>query len=188
MDDVSEFIKVAIRYPLLTQEQEIQLGRRIQAWLKNPDPTAAQIKSGQRAREHFVCCNLRLVIAVAKKYQRRIAGGHLAFADILQEGVVGLQRAAEKYDPESGYKMSTYAYWWIRQAISRAIETKSNMIRISADSKRKLHRFREAATQGGTTQEILMRAGLRDKDLHFVEQAQQCIIVHCTDDISMLDI
>lgn len=188
MDGVSEFIKIAVRYPLLTQQQEIQLGRRIQAWLKNPEPTAAQIRSGQRAREHFICCNLRLVIAVAKKYQRRISGGDFTFADLLQEGVIGLQRATEKYDPECGYKMSTYAYWWIRQAITRAIETRSSMIRISADSRRKLQKFREAAIQGGTTQEILARAGLRDKDMHFIEQAQQCIIVHCTDDASMLDI
>ena len=181
MDDVSQFIKIAVRYPLLTQQQEIQLGRRIQAWLKSPDPTAAQIKSGQRARDQFVCCNLRLVVSVAKKYQRRISGGDFTFADLLQEGVIGLQRATEKYDPECGYKMSTYAYWWIRQAITRAIETRSSMIK-------KLHKFREAAIQGGTTQEILARAGLRDKDMHFIEQAQQCIVVHCTDDANMLDI
>ena len=117
MSNIKNFIDMASRYPLLTQEQEIELGRRIQKWLTTENPSPGMIRSGRRARDQFVCCNLRLVIAVAKRYHRRIRDTSLSFSDLLQEGTIGLQRAAEKYDPESGYKMSTYAYWWIRQAI-----------------------------------------------------------------------
>lgn len=185
MSDIKDFIDMAARYPLLTQEQEIELGRRIQLWLKHPDPPRGVIRSGQRAREQFVCCNLRLVVAVAKKYQRRIAGTCLTFADLLQEGTIGLQRAAEKYDPECGYKMSTYAYWWIRQAITRTIDMKSGVIHISSGAKRKLQKFRDAAEAGGTMEQILDRAGLTQRDLKIVEQASICYKVTCLDGLDL---
>jgi RNA polymerase sigma factor (sigma-70 family) len=174
MSDVKEFVEMATRYPLLTQEQEIELGRRIQKWLQHPDPPPQLRRSGLRAREQFVCCNLRLVIAVAKKYQRRVAGSCITFSDLLQEGTIGLQRAAEKYDPESGYKMSTYAYWWIRQAITRSIDMKAGIIHISCGTKRKLQKFRDAAAEGGTMDEILERAGLVKRDMKLIEQANLC--------------
>jgi RNA polymerase sigma factor (sigma-70 family) len=174
MSDVKEFIEMASRYPLLTQGQEIELGRRIQRWIKNPDSPPGVRRSGLRAREQFVCCNLRLVVAVAKKYQRRIEGTCITFSDLLQEGTIGLQRAAEKYDPECGYKMSTYAYWWIRQAISRSIDMKAGTIHISSGAKRKLQRFRDAAQEGGSVDEILERAGLVKRDMKLIEQASMC--------------
>ena len=174
MSDVKEFIDMAARYPLLTQQQEIELGRRIQRWLRDPDPSPGLIRSGRRARDQFVCCNLRLVVSVAKKYQRRIAGTCITFADLLQEGTIGLQRAAEKYDPECGYKMSTYAYWWIRQAMTRSIDMKSGLIHISSGAKRKLQKFRDAALEGGTVEEILDRADLVKRDLKTIEQANMC--------------
>lgn len=188
MTDVHEFIDMAARFPLLTQQQEIQLGRRIQAWLKDPNPPPSVVRSGKRARDQFVCCNLRLVIAIAKKYQRRITGTGLTFADLLQEGTIGLQRAAEKYDPESGYKMSTYAYWWIRQAITRSIDIKSSIIRISTGAKRKTQKFREAAALGGSIDEILNRAGLQFRDLKTIEQVEMCYQVGNIDafDLNML--
>lgn len=185
MSDVKEFIDMAARYPLLTQTQEIELGRRIQKWLKHPDPPAGLVRSGRRAREQFVCCNLRLVVAVAKKYLRRISGTSITFADLLQEGTIGLQRAAEKYDPECGYKMSTYAYWWIRQSITRSIDMKTGMIRISSGAKRKLQKFRDAAAEGGTMDEILERAGLSQRDLKIVEQASICYRVTCLDGLDL---
>lgn len=185
MSDVKEFIDMAARYPLLTQQQEIELGRRIQLWLKNPDPSPGLVRSGRRARDQFVCCNLRLVVAVAKKYLRRISGTSITFADLLQEGTIGLQRAAEKYDPECGYKMSTYAYWWIRQSITRSIDMKTGMIRISSGAKRKLQKFREAAADGGTMDEILDRAGLTQRDLKIVEQAGMCYKVTCLDALDL---
>jgi RNA polymerase sigma factor (sigma-70 family) len=174
MPDVKQFMEMAGRYPLLNQQQEIELGRRIQRWVQHPDPSPGLIRSGKRARDQFVCCNLRLVIAVAKKYRHRVAGTCITFADLLQEGSIGLQRATEKYDPECGYKMSTYAYWWIRQAITRSIEMKSGIIRISANTKRKLQKFKEAAEAGGTIDEILKRAGLAKRDLKLIEQANLC--------------
>lgn len=174
MSDVKQFMEMAGRYPLLNQQQEIELGRRIQKWQQHPDPSPGLIRSGKRARDQFVCCNLRLVIAVAKKYRHRVAGTCITFADLLQEGSIGLQRATEKYDPECGYKMSTYAYWWIRQAITRSIEMKTGIIRISANTKRKLQKFKEAAEAGGTVNEILERAGLAKRDLKLIEQANLC--------------
>lgn len=185
MSDVKEFIDMAARYPLLTQQQEIELGRRIQKWLKDPDPSPGLARSGKRARDQFVCCNLRLVVAVAKKYTRRISGTSITFADLLQEGVIGLQRAAEKYDPECGYKMSTYAYWWIRQSITRSIDMKTGMIRISSGAKRKLQRFRDSAAEGGTLEEILERADLSERDLKTIEQASMCYKVTCLDALDL---
>lgn len=185
MSDVKEFIDMAARYPLLTQQQEIELGRRIQKWLRDPDPSPGLIRSGKRARDQFVCCNLRLVVAVAKKYIRRVAGTSITFADLLQEGVIGLQRAAEKYDPECGYKMSTYAYWWIRQSITRSIDMKTGMIRISSGAKRKLQRFRDSAAEGGTLEEILERADLSERDLKTIEQASMCYKVTCLDALDL---
>jgi len=185
MSDVKEFIDMAARYPLLTQQQEIELGRRIQLWLKHPDPPQGLVRSGRRARDQFVCCNLRLVVAVAKKYLRRISGTSITFADLLQEGTIGLQRAAEKYDPECGYKMSTYAYWWIRQSITRSIDMKTGMIRISSGAKRKLQKFRESAAEGGTMEQILDRAGLTQRDLKIVEQASICYKVTCLDGLDL---
>jgi RNA polymerase sigma factor (sigma-70 family) len=174
MSDISDLIATAARYPLLTQNQEIELGRRIQAWLQHPDPSPSVIRSGRRARDKFVCSNLRLVISIAKKYTYAIRGTTLTFQDLIQEGTLGLQRAAEKYDPECGYKMSTYAYWWIRQAITRCIDTKSFMIHIPHGARKKLQAYAEAAEAGGTKLEILERANLQRRDIRTVQQAAMC--------------
>lgn len=174
MSDADAFFEMAGRYPLLSQKQEIELGRRIQRWLQDPDPSPSIIRDGRRAREKFVNCNLRLVIAVAKKYQNRLHKSSMTFGDILQEGVIGLQRATEKYDPECGYKMSTYAYWWIKQRINRALHKQGGLIDISYTAKLKHHRFVEAARLGGTIDEILERAGLVKRDLKLIEAVAMC--------------
>ena len=174
MTDIGDFIATATRYPLLTQNQEIELGRRIQAWLQHPDPPPSIIRSGRRARDQFVCSNLRLVISVAKKYTFAIKGTPLTFQDLIQEGTLGLQRAAEKYDPECGYKMSTYAYWWIRQAITGCIDTKSLMIHIPNGARKKLQAYMQAAEEGGSKEEILERACLQRRDIRTVQQAAMC--------------
>ena len=174
MNDADAFFELAGRYPLLSQKQEIELGRRIQRWLQHPDPSPSIIRDGRRAREKFVSCNLRLVIAVAKKYQNRLHKSTMTFGDILQEGVIGLQRAAEKYDPECGYKMSTYAYWWIKQRINRALHRQAGLIDVSYTAKLKHHRFVEAARLGGTIDEILERAGLVKRDLKLIEAVAMC--------------
>lgn len=126
--------------PLLTAAEEIEMGRRIQVMqgLKQKPETeltkkeAAQIKRGQRALNRMISGNLRMVAGIARKYTGIV--GHLTTDDIIQEGNVGLCRAAEKYDPSRGYKFSTYAYWWIRQAINRAISDKERVVRIPCNA------------------------------------------------------
>ena len=154
-----QFLAISGRYALLSKDQEIELGRRIQRWLTHEKPVPKNIeRSGRRARETFVLSNLRLVTKVAKSYTRRLAGTGLTFEDLLQEGILGLQRAAEKYDPECGYAYSTYATWWVRQALSRAIEMKGGTIHISAEARRKLRRY-EQAKEEGMSHEDAMESG-----------------------------
>lgn len=139
--------------PLLSAEQEINLGCQIQrmkclesaqeeltqhigakpslqAWAKHVQLDVAtlqqQLLEGQRARQAMVKANLRLVVMIAKKYQDR----NLELLDLIQEGTLGLQRAVEKYDPQRGFRFSTYAYWWIRQGITRAIAVQGRTIRL----------------------------------------------------------
>ena len=142
------------RVPLLSHQQEITLGRQVQE-LMDLEALEAELKSesgeevvsreelakkaglsgvqlkrklqaGRRAKERMVAANLRLVVSVAKKYTKR----NMELLDLIQEGTIGLVRGVEKFDPTRGYKFSTYAYWWIRQGITRAIAEKSRTIRL----------------------------------------------------------
>ena len=117
------------------------------AWAEHSGLSVAEIKQalhqGRRARDRMIQANLRLVVAVAKKYQQR----GMELLDLVQEGTLGLERAVEKYDPTRGFRFSTYAYWWIRQGITRAIATQSRTIRLPVHVTEKLNRIKKAQRQ-----------------------------------------
>ena len=170
IDLVRSYLRDIGRVPLLTHEQEITLGRQVQelnsleqlqsdldinsvedssleALAKAAGLTVAQVKkklrSGQRAKERMVAANLRLVVSVAKKYTKR----NMELLDLIQEGTIGLVRGVEKFDPARGYKFSTYAYWWIRQGITRAIAEKSRTIRLPIHITEMLNKLKKGQRQ-----------------------------------------
>ncbi|MEN3340731.1 MAG: polymerase primary sigma factor [Actinomycetota bacterium] len=112
-DSLQLFLNEAGRYPLLTASEEVELAKRVE-------------RGDKRAKDVMINSNLRLVVSIAKKYQ----GHGLSLLDLIQEGIIGLIRAVEKFDWRRGYKFSTYATWWIRQAVQRGVANKSRTIRI----------------------------------------------------------
>jgi len=144
-DSAGEWMNAAGRYPLLTPAEELHLGAMVQTWQQwpgCPDQAPAPVqRRGRRARDRMTTANLRLVVAVARKYQRYGAMRAVEFDDLLQAGAIGLQRGIEKFDPAKGYKLSTYAYWWIRQALPREI-WRGGAIKIPQGVGEKLQRLR----------------------------------------------
>ncbi|MEJ7718905.1 MAG: sigma-70 family RNA polymerase sigma factor [Thermoleophilaceae bacterium] len=126
-DGLAMFLRRIGRVPLLTAEQEVQLSRRIE-------------RGDLEAKRVMIESNLRLVVSIAKKYR----GLGMPFLDLIQEGTIGLVRAAEKFDHRKGFKFSTYSTWWIRQAISRALADKSRTVRIPVHVGEQLNRLRRA--------------------------------------------
>ena len=117
------------RIPLLTPAEEIMLRIAVQRG-QLPEATQRQKRAGKRAKDRMIKANLRLVLNVSRQYMHR-QKGQLESGDLIQEGCIGLTRAVEKSDLELGYKISTYVYWWIRQAISRAIDQTALTISVS---------------------------------------------------------
>ena len=135
-DSVGWYLEGIGKFDLLTEEEELTLGRQIQAYLAirdrgegplTPEETKT-LRRGERAFKRFYEANLRLVVHIARKYNGRQFS--MPLMDLIQEGNIGLARAIEKFDPARGYKFSTYAYWWVRQGITRGIQQQGRMIRL----------------------------------------------------------
>jgi RNA polymerase sigma factor (sigma-70 family) len=134
----SDFLNEIGRFPLLTVDQEVLLGRQVQRLQQLREKEAGgekltkkelrEVRLGERAKQQMVNCNLRMVVSIAKKYLKRV--NHLTMLDLIQEGTIGLMRGVEKFDPARGYKFSTYAYWWIRQGMNRAVNQQDATIRM----------------------------------------------------------
>jgi RNA polymerase primary sigma factor len=164
-DALQLFLNEAGRWPLLTKEEEVELAKLIE-------------RGDEEAKERMINSNLRLVVSIAKRYQ----GHGLSLLDLIQEGIIGLIRAVEKFDWRRGFKFSTYATWWIRQAVQRGVANKSRTIRLPvhiADREQKMARAeRVLAPQLGrqpTEEEIAKHAKLPLKQVREVRQAARAI-------------
>ena len=139
-DGLGQYLQNIGRVPLLTTDEEIILGRAVKEWMEHPSPPLEIEQRGRRAKRKLMAANLRLVVHVSKKYLNR----GLEIDDLIQEGSIGLDRAVEKFDFTKGYKFSTYAYWWIRQALTRAISEKSRLIRMPIHNWEKFNKLKTA--------------------------------------------
>jgi RNA polymerase primary sigma factor len=164
-DALQLFLNEAGRWPLLTKDEEIELAKRIE-------------RGDREAKERMINSNLRLVVSIAKRYQ----GHGLSLLDLIQEGIIGLIRAVEKFDWRRGFKFSTYATWWIRQAVQRGVANKSRTIRIPvhiADREQRIARAeRTLAPKLGrqpTEEEVAKQAKLPLKQVREVRQAARAI-------------
>ncbi len=185
-DPVRLYLHEIGRVPLLTPEEEVELAMRLregeeayqELQQRGNELTEAErqelerrIAAGDEARQHLIQANLRLVVSIAKKY----IGRGMSFLDLIQEGNIGLMRATEKFDYTRGYKFSTYATWWIRQAITRSISDQSRTIRLPVHVgetinrvKRVSHRLQQQMEREPTTDEIAQAMGISSEKVRRV--------------------
>src|SRR6476661_3574511 len=164
-DSLQLFLNEAGRYPLLTAAEEVELAKRIE-------------RGDMAAKDRMINCNLRLVVSIAKRYQTQ----GITLGDLVQEGVLGLIRAAEKFDWRKGFKFSTYATWWIRQAVQRGVANKARTIRIPVhivEREQKISRAeRELVAKlerAPTDEEIAEKAKLPIKQVREVRAAARAV-------------
>jgi RNA polymerase primary sigma factor len=164
-DALQLFLREVSRHPLLTREQEVELAKRVE-------------RGDLAAKDQLVNSNLRLVVSNAKRYRNQ----GMSFLDLIQEGTLGLIRAAEKFDHRKGFKFSTYATYWIRQALARALETKSRTIRLPGDLAQRERRVarveREFAARTGrspTEEELIAEAGVTAEDVARMRDAARTV-------------
>ncbi len=189
-DSISLYLKEIGRIPLLTAEQEVDLAKRMESGrmarrrlgkdgqlnLDERQKLKGSVRDGKLAQEHLVKANSRLVVSVAKKY----VGRGVPFLDLIQEGNIGLIRAVKKFDYRRGYKFSTYATWWIRQAVTRAIADQGRTIRVPVHMYEQINRLARVSRQlvqelgrDPTTEEIAEELGISAKKVERIIKVSQ---------------